>query len=247
MLRNDSHIHTHYSKDADPSATFSAYIKKAQALGLTSLTFTDHHDIDPAHPLFKDPIDFNAYYQEFLKVQATSPLPIYFGVEVGYQVHVKDELKTFLKTYPFDHVILSIHYLEKKDLYTQVYFQGKTKKEAYQLYFETCLQAIQDIDDFDTFGHFDYIPRYAPFGDYDYAEFTTIIDQVLRLLIKKDKALEINTSGFVTEGRAYPKKEVIERYLALGGTKFTYGSDAHRVEELGRFFANLDSIVPKSR
>ena len=245
MVRSDSHIHTHYSKDAHASATFSAYIKQAEKLGLTSLTFTDHHDIDPAHPLFKDPIDFKAYYQEFLKVKTTSPIPIFFGVEVGYQSHVKHELQQFLKTYPFEHVILSIHYLEKKDLYTQVYFQGKTKKEAYQQYFETCLEAIQEIDDFHTFGHLDYIPRYAPFGDYEYAEFHDIIDEILKLLIKKNKALEINTSGFVTEGRPYPRKEVIDRYLALGGTQFTYGSDAHRVEDLARYFSTIAPLLNK--
>lgn len=242
MLKNDSHIHTHYSPDADPKATFSAYIEKAQQLGLTSLTFTDHHDLDPAHPLFKTPIDFKTYYQDFLNVKATSTIAIHFGVEVGYQSHVKAELRSFLKSYPFEHVILSIHYLEKKDLYTQVYFQGKTKKEAYQRYFETCLEAINAIDDFHTFGHLDYIPRYAPFGDYDYADYQGIMDDILLALIRKNKALEINTSGFVTEGRAYPKKEVIDRYLILGGTKFTYGSDAHKVDDLARFFSQINPI-----
>ena len=239
MITRDTHIHTHYSKDADPHATFESYIKKARELRLTSLTFTDHHDIDPAHPLFKDPIDFDAYYQDFLNVKKTSPIPIHFGVEVGYQRHVKEELKTFLRSYPFEHVILSIHYIEKKDLYTKEYFQGKTKQEAYQLYFETCLEAITEVDDFDTFGHLDYIPRYAPFDDYEYQDFKSIIDDILLALIKKDKALEINTSGFITEKRAYPKDEVIQRYKALGGTKFTYGSDAHRVEELGRYFDQI--------
>lgn len=239
MINHDTHIHTHYSKDADSNATFEGYIKKALELQLTSLTFTDHHDIDPAHPLFKDPIDFNAYYQNFLKVKKTSPIPIHFGVEVGYQSHVKDELKAFLKNYPFEHVILSIHYLDKKDLYTQAYFQGKTKQESYQTYFEACLEAILEIDDFNAFGHLDYIPRYAPFDDYQYEDFKDIIDQILIALIKKEKALEINTSGFVTEKRAYPKEEVIKRYLELGGTKLTYGSDAHRVEELGRYFDQI--------
>ena len=236
MIKHDMHIHTHYSKDADSNATFEAYIKKAHSMGLESLTFTDHHDIDPAHPLFKIPIDFDAYYQDFLKAKKNTTLPIYFGVEVGYQSHVKEDLKTFLKSYPFEHVILSIHYIEKKDLFTQEFFKGKTKKQAYQIYFEACLEAVTEIDDFDTFGHLDYIPRYAPFEDYDYQDHKEIIDQILRTLIQKNKALEINTSGFVTENRAYPKDEVIHRYQRLGGTKFTYGSDAHKVDDLARYF-----------
>ena len=235
----DTHIHTHYSKDASKDATFEAYIKKALELGVTSLTFTDHHDIDPAHPLFKEPIDFDAYIKDFLQVQKTSPLPIHLGVEVGYQRHVKEEIKTFIKKYPFEHVILSVHYLEKKDLYTQVFFKGKTKKEAYDIYFKTCLEAILEIDDFTTFGHLDYIPRYAPYDDYDYQTHQEAIDEILKALIKKDKALEINTSGFVTEKRQYPKDEVIARYLKLGGKKFTYGSDAHDVKDLARYFEHI--------
>ena len=58
----------------------------------------------------------------------------------------------------------------------------------------------------------------------------------MHTLIQKNKALEVNTSGFVTENRAYPKDEVIHRYLSLGGTKFTYGSDAHKVDDLARYF-----------
>ncbi len=239
-IQSDTHLHTHYSKDADPNATFSAYIQKAIERGLTSLTFTDHHDIDPAHPLFKDPIDFKAYYQDFLSIKATSPIMIHFGVEVGYQSHTQDALKLFLKSYPFEHVILSVHYVDKQDLYTQQFFQGKTKQQAYQRYFEACLEAVTTIDDFDTFGHLDYIPRYAPFGDYEYETYRAILDQILTVLIAKNKALEINTSGFVTEGRTYPRVEVIKRYQALGGTKFTYGSDAHHVDQLGRYFDLID-------
>jgi len=235
----DTHIHTHYSKDASKDATFEAYIKKALELGVTSLTFTDHHDIDPAHPLFKEPIDFDAYIKDFHQVKKTSPIPIHLGVEVGYQRHVKEEIQAFIKKYPFEHVILSVHYLEKKDLYTQAFFKGKTKEEAYDIYFNTCLEAILEIDDFTTFGHLDYIPRYAPYDDYDYKTHQEIIDAILQALIKKNKALEMNTSGFVTEKRQYPKNEVIARYIELGGKKFTYGSDAHDVKDLARYFEHL--------
>ncbi len=82
----------------------------------------------------------------------------------------------------------------------------------------------------------DYIPRYAPFGDYDFKIHKEIIEKILKVIIKKNKALEMNTSGFVTEKRQYPKQEVIKLYKQLGGTKITYGSDAHDVRDLGRYF-----------
>ena len=239
MIIHDTHIHTHYSKDASIDATFNAYIKQAKRIGITSLTFTDHHDIDPAHPLFKEPIDFDAYIKHFNKVKKTTDVDIHLGVEVGYQHHVKEEIKAFLRRYPFEHVILSVHYVEKKDLYTQAFFEGKTKEEAYDIYFNACLEAVTEIDDYTTFGHLDYIPRYAPFDDYDFQIHKDKIEKILQMIIKKNKALEINTSGFVTENRQYPKQEVINLYQQLGGTRFTYGSDAHEVKDLGRYFHNI--------
>lgn len=240
-FKSDSHIHTNYSPDAEKSATFDAYIKQAQNVGLEELTFTDHVDIDAVHPLFHTPIDYDQYVKELQSVKSTSPIPIKLGVEIGYQSHVVEDINSFLSKYPFEFVILSIHYLEKKDLYTQEYFEKKTKREAYQTYFETVLDAVETIDQFDVVGHLDYIPRYSPFGDYEYEDYKDIIDQILLAIIAKGKGIELNASGYKTEGRFYPRIEVVKRYLELGGTTITLGSDAHRPEELGRYFKEIQT------
>lgn len=232
-MNKDYHVHTNYSKDASIEATFQNYIEEAKKKGIETIAFTDHHDIDPAHPLFATPIDYDIYIKDFNKVRDATKFNMILGVEVGYQSHTIKELDEFLDKYPFEYVIMSVHYIEKKDLYTKEFFEGKTKFEAYQIYFETCLAAIQSTNKFDTFGHMDYITRYSPFGDYDYINHKVIIDQILKELIKKGKNLEINTSGYKTENRQYPKKEVVRRYIELGGDKLVYGSDAHCVKELG--------------
>jgi histidinol-phosphatase (PHP family) len=243
-FKQDTHIHTNYSPDADKTATFKKYIDKAKELGLKEIIFTDHVDFDPAHPLFKVPIDYDKYIKDFKNLTKNNQgINVKLGVEIGYQTHVKEEIETFLKTYPFEHVILSIHYLEKKDLYTKDYFQGKTKKEAYTIYFEKVLEAVNEIDDFSVVGHLDYIPRYSDFGDYEYTEYQTIIDQILTAIINKNKGIEINTSGFNYEGRQYPKKEVVDRFVELGGTIITIGSDSHTVDELTRNYEKIEKIL----
>ena len=63
-LKKDAHIHTKYSPDADQNATFNAYIAKAEELGIKELIFTDHLDLDPAHPLFEIPISYEAYFTD---------------------------------------------------------------------------------------------------------------------------------------------------------------------------------------
>jgi histidinol-phosphatase (PHP family) len=233
---SDFHLHTAYSPDADRKATFADYLVRAKEKGIQSVAFTDHLDIDPAHPLFLKQIDYDRYFSELDAVMKTSEIKVRRGIEIGYQRHVKDETNLFLKRYPFDFVILSIHYLEKKDFHTGEYHRNKTKKEAYQRYFEACLDAVQTIDRFDVFGHLDHITRYGTYGDYVYNDYRAIIDLILMALIERKKGIEINTSGYRHEGRLYPKKDVIRRFLELGGNQMTIGSDAHSILDLGRDF-----------
>jgi histidinol-phosphatase (PHP family) len=239
IFNEDHHLHTHYSKDADPEATFEAYIAHAKKLGLKAITFTDHHDIDSVHPLFHEPIDFHHYFKHANQIKHQTDLQVRIGVEVGYQSHVKKELDAFLKTFPFEYVILSIHYLQKKDLYTGEYYIGKSAYEAYEYYFQMCLEAIETMDNFDTFGHLDYIGRYAPYPDYDMLEHSQTIDKILKALILKNKNLEINTSGYVSQHRSYPSLPLLKRYQQLGGRKLIIGSDAHRVDALTQFYWRL--------
>lgn len=235
-FRSDFHLHTTYSPDADSKATFSNYLQMAREKGIGRIAFTDHVDLDPAHPLFLDTIDFKRYFQELDALEKTRGIDVFCGVEVGYQRHVKDETNALLDRYPFDFVILSVHYLEKKDFHTGEYHLNKTKKEAYGRYFEACLEAVLDIDKFDVFGHLDHITRYGDYGDYAYSDYRDVIDSILLALIERDKGIEINTSGYRHEGRLYPKKDVIRRFLELGGKRITVGSDAHRSRDLGRDF-----------
>lgn len=244
-MRRDTHIHTNFSPDADPTATFQAYINEAQEKGFDELVFTDHVDFDAAHPLFYKMIDFDDYYQTFLEAKKEAPIPIKLGVEIGYQPQVIEEIKEFLARYPFEHVILSIHYPDHQDLYTGEYYQGKTEKEAYYRYFEIVSEAIDAIDQFTVFGHLDYITRYSPFGDFDTLEYQEIIDEILQKLIQKNKGIEINTSGLEQEGRTYPKQEIVKRFQELGGTTITLASDAHRTSELGRHFDIAMKLLKK--
>ena len=238
-IKRDSHVHTKYSPDADIDATFESYIKRAKEIGINEIYFTDHLDLDPGHPLFNTPINYDKYIPVFNEVKEKTNFNMKLGIEIGYQSHTIEETMNLINQYPFEYVILSIHYINKEDFYTKEFFDTRTKEEAYLTYFLTCLEAIENTPRFDTFGHLDYITRYSPYGDYDYDKYKEIIDQILISLIEKGKNLEINTSGFSTENRTYPKQEVINRYLELGGNKLVLSSDSHRPNELGRGFSRV--------
>ena len=95
---------------------------------------------------------------------------------------------------------------------------------------------------FDVFGHYDYIERYGIYDDnsVDTDSHWEIIDEFLKLIIAKDKGLEVNTSGFRLRQESFPKRRILERYHALGGTKITIGSDSHSVDTLG---GHIDEVI----
>ena len=63
---------------------------------------------------------------------------------------------------------------------------------------------------------------------------TDLLDEILRTLAQRGKALEINTSGLRQEGGfTMPDFDTVKRFRELGGELLSIGSDAHTVPHLG--------------
>ena len=79
---------------------------------------------------------------------------------------------------------------------------------------------------------------------YDPADFSDQIDSILKKIIDKGKALEINTAGLKYGlGFAHPKREILERYRELGGELITIGSDAHMEQHLAYDFNMAEELL----
>ncbi|MGI6435070.1 MAG: histidinol-phosphatase HisJ family protein [Syntrophomonadaceae bacterium] len=225
----DYHTHTAYSGDSE--APMQDMVERAVQMNLKQLVFTDHVDYDYADPNFEQ-IDFETYLQEFtaLKKKYHRQIELLMGVEVGFQHHVADRIKTLLQSYPFEFVICSTHMADKLDFYTGAFFEGKDCHAAYERYFQNVLAGIKELDDFDVYGHLDFIVRYGnyPQKELHYRDYSDILDEILRRLIYMGKGIEINTSGYrYGLQQLHPQLEILKRYRQLGGEIITVGSDAH--------------------
>lgn len=232
MRYTDYHVHTNYSPDSD--ASIREYLIKAKELGLDYVVFTDHVDMGGTEIEFQKHIDYHEYFKTMKRYEQEYKIPIKVGVEIGYEKNYKEEIKEFLDKYPFEFVISSIHYGDGKDFYLGDFFEGKSQYQAYLRYFEIVLEMVENFSDFEVLGHLDFIVRYGPFEDktYDYREYKEIIDAILKTLIRKEKGIEINTSGLRGElETTFPKERVLKRYKELGGNIITLGSDAHFNED----------------
>ena len=152
----------------------------------------------------------------------------------------------FTEYNPFDFVIGSVHVIDGIDVSNPEYFKGKTKKQAYLKYFEEVLENLKIHDCYNVVGHLDYISRYAPYDDKSvyYNEYMEIIDEILKVLVKKDKGLDVNTSAYrYGENRCYPQFEILKRFNELGGKIITVGSDAHSPEYIADHFEDAYNMI----
>lgn len=256
MIQADMHMHTWFSTDSEACPCDMA--DEAVRKGLKTICFTDHFDKDDLEWGEEGIFDVDAYFVEMQKLQEeyAGKLNIRIGIELGLRTYLKDYYEELTKKYPFDFVIGSVHNVPyKKDaegniLYTdpaaEKLFTDRTDKEAYRLMMETTLENVRTSDCFQTLGHLDYVVRYGKSREkeYSYTDYADIIDEILKLLIEKEKGLEVNSAG-LKYGLpfAHPHPDVLKRYRELGGEIITIGADAHKPEHIAYDFAKAEEFL----
>lgn len=256
MIQADMHMHTWFSTDSEACPRDMA--DEAVRKGLKTICFTDHFDKDDLEWGEEGIFDVDAYFVEMQKLQEeyAGKLNIRIGIELGLRTYLKDYYEELTKKYPFDFVIGSVHNVPyKKDaegniLYTdpaaEKLFTDRTDKEAYRLMMETTLENVRTSDCFQALGHLDYVVRYGKSREkeYSYTDYADIIDEILKLLIEKEKGLEVNSAGLKYGlPLAHPHPDVLKRYRELGGEIITIGADAHKPEHIAYDFAKAEEIL----
>ena len=173
-------------------------------------------------------------------------LELRIGVEIGLQPHLGDAYRTWLSDKSFDFLIGSTHLVDRFDPYYPDFWSSYDAASGVNRYLDVTLQNIRAFDDFDVYGHIDYIIRYVPDGEriFPYAQHADQVDAILKLLIEKGKGIEINTGGYKA-GLSEPNSchDVLRRYRELGGEIITMGSDAHTTEYVAYRFADAREVL----
>ena len=261
MIRYDFHMHSSFSGDSDTPPEQQA--EEAIRLGASGICFTDHMDYD--YPMAKEAgtdfeFDDAAYYAHMCELRDSykGRLEIMIGIEYGLRSEpeligdMNAKYTHLNETYDLDFTIGSTHCLEYTDpFYAEPYWVGKTPGEGLEKYFIAVAENAKNYDCFDSAGHFDYVVRYVPLSDawkgpqdYDPMRFLDIIDEYLKTLIHKGKALECNTAGIKYGlGFTHPHESVLKRYRELGGELLTIGSDGHKPEHIFYDFQRTEDFL----
>lgn len=245
MITADYHVHSSFSSDSD--TPMELMVEQAISLGMTRICFTDHMDYDfPEEGKFQ--FNVEDYFQTLEKIERNyqKDIKVLKGIEIGMMLHLNERYNRLLSNYPFDFVIASTHLVDGMDPYYPEFWENRTSKEGLQRYFDSILENITCYQNFDVYGHLDYINRYAPDkgSSLQMQDFGEIIDQILKTLISYGKGIEVNTAGYkYGMNHPNPHEDIIKRYLELGGKILTIGSDGHRPEHLGYNFNYAEKVL----
>lgn len=245
MIKADTHLHTSFSGDCDED--MENVIRSGISRGLDILCFTEHMDKDyPVEGLFD--LDCDSYRERYLEMRDryADNITLLWGVELGLLPWLADWCSSYVNQYPFDFIIGSVHNPGNVDPYYPEYFEGRSEEEAYTEYFTESLACLEAFSDIDALGHMDYVVRYGPNKnkEYSYKKYSEYIDPILKFIIEKGIALEVNSKGYAKGlGEPNPCRDIIKRYKEMGGELITIGSDAHLAANVAEDFDRTQQLI----
>jgi histidinol-phosphatase (PHP family) len=244
VMPPDYHIHTDFSCDCN--VPMGAMCRAALAAGLSEIGFSEHLDLVPYEPQ-RDFFRAEAWWAELNRCRETfnGALQIKAGIELGEPHLFQSEIQTLLRAYPWDYTLASLHWVGAEMIFHRSYFD-RSELDAYRMYFGELLRMVSEAE-FDILAHMDIPKRigFEEYGHYDATFFEAEIRPVLRTLVRRNIALEVNT-GLLRRSvqETCPDLPILRWFWEEGGRLVTIGSDAHHTQDIG---AGMAPAVKKIR
>lgn len=229
----DYHVHALGHGEGRLSlAHLEDFVAKARQNGLEELGLAEHDEFVG----LLDPVFFARVREEF------APLTLRLGLEVSWRPEREEEIRAMAARLPFDYLIGSVHDLAGWPFDHPDFVDGYAAwdvDELYRRYFGAVARAAASRL-FDVIGHLDLI---KVFGYRSRRPVLELAGEALAAIKEAGVAVEVNTAGlFKPAGEIYPARELLEACFARG-IPITFGSDAHRAEEVGRELARAVELA----
>ncbi len=263
-LPPDNHVHTQFSWDAE-NGSMMASCRRASALGLPSVAFTEHVDLTPwvipgdaesalgrfaihVHDGVVDApsVDVEAYFEELERCRSQFPdLRILAGLEIGEPHWFPDTTRDLLSSGPFERVLGSLHSLEVEgqprlidEWFQSDRVEGEREAAAVRSYLTEAISLIESDGSWEVFAHIDYLTRQIERAGrtHDPAMFAEEYRATLGALARSGRVLEINTRR-----RLDPR--ILDWWADVGGTAVSFGSDAHEGGRVGHGFVEAMAMA----
>ncbi|MGM9538271.1 MAG: PHP domain-containing protein [Candidatus Onthomonas sp.] len=243
----DTHLHSDVSFDGHSSRAEMALASRAA--GVTGLCFTDHYDVVNEKNELVPVYDWAPARaaQQAARAALGADFPLCYGLELGNAPADFAAAGKALEEPGLDFVLGSIHNASQALGWQDYYYVNFTSPEQCCQYLDdyfTSLEALMNWGNFDSLAHLPYPLRYMAQRDGQPVTLEPYEDRILallRALIRRDKALEVNSSKSEILMPEY--SWLLERYRELGGRLVTVGSDAHRASDAARGLTQIYALL----
>ena len=243
MKYYDQHVHSYYSFDSEQK--IEEYLSLAVKMGIAHFVLTDHLDLNYLDSGKDLSFDIQKQHEELMLLQKQYPnIQMLKGIEIGYKPNELNHIRDIIKNNRFDVINFSLHESDGIDFYYKEPFIERGPEKTIKLYFQRLLEMVNDFDDYDVLCHLDFGFKtfYLIDSKASINEYQDIIKEILKVIIKKDKTLEINTK--VQE--MLPLEHTISllrMYKDLGGKNLTLSSDAHKANRYCSSFEKYLELI----
>lgn len=165
------------------------------------------------------------------------PVKVSFGLEVCWFEQHSNLISKLVSDGFFDYLLGSVHWVDNWTFNQRKYqWLGRDTDEIYTRYFELENSLVQS-DIFDIIAHPDLITCHNIYPSFDLCD---QYDGLCKNIKKHNMCLEMNTSKGLGVN-----KEFLD-FAVKNSVKFSTGSDAHRVEDVGRKIKEADMLISRS-
>jgi histidinol-phosphatase (PHP family) len=242
----DYHIHTGLCPHAEGAPR--EYVERAIGLGMSEMGFADHlpfvagwqprHDLTDDWAMGLDELDDYVSLVQALSREYAGDVRVLVGIEADYIEETLDGTADLLASYPFEYVIGSVHIVGERFAFDHPEMRDHLSGYGLERVFLESLELAERAAAsglFDVIGHLDHAKKLGPRPG-DEGAVAAAASAALRAVAAAGIALELNTAGLRRPvGEACPAPRLLAEARALG-IPLTFGSDAHRPQEVGWAF-----------
>ncbi|MGB7460217.1 MAG: PHP domain-containing protein, partial [Carnobacterium jeotgali] len=206
---------------------------------------TEHLDFHDCYNGGQDSVlNYDDYSKKIKQLNTQYDNRIRKGIEIGYTKDSHQKIADYLKGKEFDVQLLSVHQNGEYD-FLQPVVKEKEAHDVMDEYFSLLLEALENFPTANVLSHFDYGIRLFDVSVEDLQDYQEVLKAVLQKVIDNKMAFELNTRSMYQYGNVALYEQMISWYLALGGSSFSLGSDAHSIDYYGFYFGETMTLLEK--
>lgn len=247
-------LHIHIERGPYTVEWVEKFIEKAVQMKLNEICLLEHSiRFKDFHGTFNEVREYSLYQKKWFEGKAKTahsldeyksliteirsrnyPVKVSFGLEICWFEQHQQEIANLVSDNFFDYLIGSVHWIDNWTFNQRKYqWLGKDINKIYQRYFEM-ENTLVESGIFDIIAHPDLIRCHSLYPDYDLTEAYSSLCENIK---SNNMLLEMNTS------KGLGVNEEFFRIAKSAGVDFSTGSDAHRVEDVGRGIKEVTELI----